>query len=201
MAQVRKIDRRIERTRQLLRDALMALIVENGYESITVQDITDRANVARTTFYLHYKDKDELLFEGMRDIYDELFTCISWDIEKLGCDTIMSTPADFLHVAEHADFYRVMFSDKGSASFLVRVWQYLAEEIERQILRQIVAQGQLKPRMPLPALAYFMAGAQIGLLKWWLRQDMAIPAEEMAHMSEQTLVQGLMWSLGADDGH
>ncbi|MBC8171477.1 MAG: helix-turn-helix transcriptional regulator, partial [Anaerolineae bacterium] len=70
---VRKLDRRKQRTRQLLRDALMALIVAQGYDTITVQDIADAANVARTTFYLHFKDKDELLFEGMREMYETMF--------------------------------------------------------------------------------------------------------------------------------
>ena len=55
------LDRRIQRTRQLLREALFALIVERGYEAITVQDITERANLGRTTLYLHYRDKEELL--------------------------------------------------------------------------------------------------------------------------------------------
>ncbi len=67
-----KIDRRVQRTRQLLRDALMALIVEKGYDAISVQDITDHANVARPTFYLHYKDKEELLLSSVQEIYDDL---------------------------------------------------------------------------------------------------------------------------------
>ncbi|MEO8397816.1 MAG: helix-turn-helix domain-containing protein, partial [Chloroflexota bacterium] len=69
---VRKPDRRIERTRQLLSKALMDLIIERGYDTITIQDITDRANVSRATFYLHYKDKDELLYQSMTKIYDAL---------------------------------------------------------------------------------------------------------------------------------
>jgi AcrR family transcriptional regulator len=69
-----KIDRRKARTRQLLRDALMALIVEKGYEAISIQDIVDRANVARPTFYLHFKDKEELLFTSLVEIYEELFS-------------------------------------------------------------------------------------------------------------------------------
>jgi AcrR family transcriptional regulator len=55
------LDRRIQRTRQLLRNALFALIIERGYESIAIQDITERANLGRATFYLHYQDKEELL--------------------------------------------------------------------------------------------------------------------------------------------
>ena len=54
-------DRRVRRTRQLLRDALMELTLERGYDRVTVQDILDRADVGRSTFYAHYRDKDDLL--------------------------------------------------------------------------------------------------------------------------------------------
>src|SRR5688572_15483761 len=73
MVEERKVDRRIQRTRTLLRDALMRLIIRRGYDEITIQDITDEANVARTTFYLHFSDKDDLLFSTMRDVYEDLF--------------------------------------------------------------------------------------------------------------------------------
>ncbi|HEX5941381.1 MAG TPA: helix-turn-helix domain-containing protein, partial [Anaerolineales bacterium] len=55
-----KTNRRVERTRELLQKALIELIAERGYDAITIQDIVDRANIGRTTFYLHYNSKDEL---------------------------------------------------------------------------------------------------------------------------------------------
>ena len=57
----RKVDRRIQRTRQLLEDALIALILEKGYDKITVQNIFDQANAGRSTFYSHSLDKDDLM--------------------------------------------------------------------------------------------------------------------------------------------
>ena len=59
-----KTDRRVERTRELLQKALIDLIPERGYDAITIQDIVDRANVGRTTFYLHYNSKDELFMRS-----------------------------------------------------------------------------------------------------------------------------------------
>ena len=58
-----KTDRRIQRTRQSLRTALLELIKEKGYDAISIEEITERANVGRATFYLHYKDKEDLLLE------------------------------------------------------------------------------------------------------------------------------------------
>ncbi len=57
----RRLDRRVQRTRKLLRESMMALILEEGYDAISIQDITDKANLGRATFYLHFKDKDEVL--------------------------------------------------------------------------------------------------------------------------------------------
>ena len=66
------IDRRVQRTRQLLNEALMALIVEKGYDAITVQNLIDRANLGRSTFYAHYQDKDDLLLSGMEEVVHSL---------------------------------------------------------------------------------------------------------------------------------
>ena len=70
--QTQRVDRRVQRTRQLLNRALMELIVEKGYDSVTVQDIIDRANLGRSTFYAHYQDKDDLLFSGIDEVVHSL---------------------------------------------------------------------------------------------------------------------------------
>src|SRR5438067_9701914 len=69
---MKRVDPRVVRTQQMLRDALIALILEKGYDAITIQDITDKAGLRRATFYLHYKDKEELLFAILGETFDEL---------------------------------------------------------------------------------------------------------------------------------
>ena len=68
----KKVDRRIQRTRRLLQDALITLILEKGYDKITVQDIIDEANVGRSTFYAHYLDKDDLMASSLELLRAEL---------------------------------------------------------------------------------------------------------------------------------
>ena len=63
-----KTDRRIQRTRQSLRNALLELIKEKGFDAISTEEITERANVGRATFYLHYKDKEDLLLEEFSEM-------------------------------------------------------------------------------------------------------------------------------------
>src|SRR3954466_10714279 len=104
----RKTDPRVIRTRQMLRDALIALILECGYDTISIQDITDKAGLRRATFYLHYKDKEELLFGILRETFDAL-VC---EMDKIKIQHV--TPESelaiheviFTHVQENANLYR-----------------------------------------------------------------------------------------------
>ncbi|MCU0499335.1 MAG: TetR/AcrR family transcriptional regulator [Anaerolineae bacterium] len=179
----RKPDRRIERTRQLLRDALMDLIVQRGYESVTVQDITDHANVARTTFYLHFRDKDDLLFSTMRDIYQDLMVRMSAARPEtiMGIRIDLHSTADFEHVQQYADFYKIMLSEKGSMVFLMRVQALLAEMCRDQILAPMLANGG-HLTLPIDLAASHLAWAMIGTFHWWLQTGMTYSASDMAKM-------------------
>ncbi|MEL6524477.1 MAG: TetR/AcrR family transcriptional regulator [Chloroflexota bacterium] len=200
MAEKRKVDRRIQRTRALLRDALMRLIVRKGYDDITIQDITDEANVARTTFYLHFGDKDELLFSTMRDLYEDLYAASghekasSWFTDDID-DCIAD---DFEHVQDYSDFYSIMLSEHGSAAFLTQVRGYLAEAIMGDMFK-VFAPMEVEAKLPHNMMAYAVAGAQIGVIKWWLDNGMEQSPKEVAFMLEQLLKKGLIWGLGADE--
>jgi AcrR family transcriptional regulator len=170
----RRPDRRIQRTRALLRDALMSLILEKGYESITIQDIADRANVARTTFYLHFSDKDDLLFNGMRDIYDDLIA----GVRTHSLSDALDSPADatdFRHVLENADFYRIML---GWCDSWVR--------------------PGAAPRIPLELFGYLCAGMLISSVSWWLRDgnEQKYTPEQMAQFMQDFTLFGGLWALG-----
>src|SRR6266705_7027751 len=73
---MRKEDRRVRRTRESLHDALISLALEKNYDSITVQEILDRADVGRSTFYVHFSDKNELLISEMDNLREELSAAI-----------------------------------------------------------------------------------------------------------------------------
>ncbi len=199
MAEVKKVDRRIQRTRALLRDALMHLIIHKGYDEITIQDITDKANVARTTFYLHFADKDELLFGTMRDIYEELYLAVGGEMPKsfFSDDENDCMAEDFIHVQEYSAFYKIMIGERGSAAFLARVRQYLAEAIMGTTLKDIIPEGK-ESRIPVEMMSYAMAGAQIGVIKWWLDNDMRESPQKISFMLEQLMKRGLVWGLNLD---
>jgi AcrR family transcriptional regulator len=189
----RKLDRRIHRTRTLLRDALMELIVEKGYKDLTVQDISDRADVARTTFYLHYKDVDDLLFNALAEIYDDLFR----QAEPVALPSGGSMTLDFDHVAQYAAFYKVMLSEQGSMKFLIRMQHFLTVKFKEYLQKKLPPGHQ--PRVPLDVIAAMCAGSEIGMMTWWVSQYMPIPGGKMAEMGEGLTLHGLMWALGLEN--
>jgi len=195
----RKPDRRIERTRQLLSQALMDLIIERGYDSITIQEITDRANVSRATFYLHYDDKDDLLYQSMTKIYDALVESheglMPIDVSEADYPTAQCSDGDFQHVAEYADFYRVMLSKNGSMEFTLRVMSYLTQVMMPAL--EMKLDGH-EPKIPLEMISAFLAGAQVGVTKWWIENDMKYSSEEVAKMHFFLSLFGMRWALGQE---
>lgn len=195
----RKPDRRIQRTRELLNEALMSLILEKGYDGLTVQDIADRANVSRATFYLHFKDKEDLLFSSMQTVYDALVEDLA-EILPSNSDAPLDfwyDARDFIHVAEHADFYKVMFSERGVWSFITRVEDYLVDVYLATVLEPLMPSGST-PAIPLKTLAHYHAAAQIGLIRWWVQNDLPYTPQQMAQIAYHLFADGAWRCMGAE---
>ena len=118
-----KNDRRILRTRKLLWEALIALIQEKEYSEITIQDIADRANVNRVTFYLHYRDKQDLLENSVEVIFNDLTSKITpltgekfrLDVPPEGMTLV------YRYIAENAKFYRIILGENGIPFLVDRI--------------------------------------------------------------------------------
>lgn len=190
-----KLDRRVQRTRALLREALFALIEEQGYAGITIQDITDRANLNRVTFYFHYRDKEDLLFQVMHELYEGLAEK-QRDVANLKEWIERDTLYAFQHVQEYARLYRVMLSEKGSLSLLGRLIDYFAQAAIAGEQARLPAHA--KPPIPLEIVEHFYAGAFVGLVRWWVLHDMPYTPEQMARMCHQLEANTGAWALGLD---
>lgn len=191
-----KIDRRIARTRQMLWEALIALIQEKDYAEITIQDIADRANVNRVTFYLHYRDKQDLLEKSVEVIFNELeakITPLTGEAFRLDVPPKGMTLV-YQYIAENAKFYRIILGENGIPFLVTRFRAYLAlVTIER--FRLVTPQGA-PPPVPLEIVAGYAAGSIIGLIAWWLENDMPITPEELAYQSLLLTAYGPYWAAG-----
>jgi AcrR family transcriptional regulator len=176
-----KPDRRVQRTRQLLRDSLIALILDKGYDAVTIQDITDHANLGRATFYLHYRDKEDLLISSLQETFDELVN----KIEPAISADLTSSPAAlvaFEHAAQNRDLYRVMLSGQGATVLARRIRTFLVNLLQERI--RLMAGSRPLP-VPIDILANHMAGSLLALLSLWIEEDMGYSAEDMAHAYQQ----------------
>ena len=107
-------DRRVRRTRKLLHSAFLELVVEKGYDKITIQDILDRADVGRSTFYVHFRDKEALLsasFDDMRHQLEEALTAIP--VSK-AVDVTLPATLLFEHAQRHQQIYRALCGRHGA---------------------------------------------------------------------------------------
>lgn len=185
------MDRRVQRTRQLLRQALIELILEKGYEAVTVQDITDRANLGRATFYLHYKEgKDELLLQMMEETMEDIIQQIGRPADAdFMVDGQPPSLIAFQHAQENAAFYRAVVGAGGLAGVMHGYRQSTTAQLKRQI--EAMLPPELRETVPIDFIAHFLFGALNAVIAWWLESDAPIPAEEMAERFHQISTDGL----------
>lgn len=185
----RPTDPRVIRTRQMLRDAIINLILEKGYDAITIQDITDSAGLRRATFYLHYKDKDELLISILRTTFDEL-VC---QIDEIGTPLLAENQYEmslimFRHAQANSRLYQSILGGYGAVTITRYVREYLTEKFLTELsCREPVPEFE----MPVEVVAAFAASMKLNMVLWWLDNGMTYSPEQMADMSTQLTLRGI----------
>jgi AcrR family transcriptional regulator len=194
-----KIDRRTNRTRRRLRDALMALILEKGYDAVTVEDITSRADLGRTTFYLHYKDKEELLIESIDAIANDLKAQVDLLGGAHAIGDVQPRPIHlaFNHAAEHADLYRIILQGEGATKTATRLRQIISDgALEFIQARMQVIQSGVEPTVDVHLIADYFASALLGFMTWWLEAGSPYPPDQMADIFLLLFFNGARGTLG-----
>jgi len=181
----RRMDRRVQRTRKLLRDAMMSLILEDGYDAISIQDITEKANLGRATFYLHFKDKDELLLDVMEQFIDEFMEQVPQISEaQWRLDDTKAIIRLFDFAAEHYDLYRILIIGSGGITAANQLRRSVAANIAGFIQQEIDELGA-QPVIPTEFIANHFAGSLLSTIYWWLDSDLPYSVEEMAEMFQK----------------
>lgn len=169
----------MQRTRDLLQKALIELIHERSYDAVTVQDVVERANIGRTTFYLHYRSKEELFIachEAIASQFD-FGRCHSLSREDvLSPEAPPGMASAFRHLEEVRPLLFSIFRSKDSVLILGRMRDGRAQDIEAN-LRAAFAESST---IPLDVLASYLAGAHIALVHWWLENRRPCTPDELA---------------------
>ena len=182
------LDRRVQRTRQLLQDALVSLILEKGYQKITIQDIIDRANVGRSTFYSHYRDKDDLLLSGFEELAHDLHRHTrSPDTTADDHGHLLHSLEFFVHASDNKELYIAM-ADSGGGDLILDIARLHMQNHIEYHLNQMPSIGD---EIPIPVITNFLAGSLLSLITWWLEQSLPYSSEEMNEMFKALAMPGL----------
>ncbi|PJN91617.1 TetR/AcrR family transcriptional regulator [Bacillus sp. mrc49] len=193
----KKVDPRVRRTDNLLRDSLIELMDEKSYESITIKDITERATLNRATFYRHYEDKEDLLNKSIDRMLEDLFGdaskfySVTKDPHELQHYVALHI---FEHIARSNKFFHVMLIKKGIPNFLQYLKDFIFQFYDHMILETDVKEEELP--VTKEVIVSYISAAYIGVISWWLENDMPFSSASMAEQMIQINMQGPIQLLG-----
>ncbi len=160
----RKPDKRSRRTHDRLGMALLELMVEKPMDEVTVQEVLDRASVGRSTFYLHFRDKNDLLLSQLEMFLATMSNMLSLRNEK--SHRVVPVEEMFAHIGGQNKIWRALVDCGRMQDFLDLAQGYFARGIERRL-----KESTRVPKLPQPevaAHAVALAGSLLSLLRWWI---------------------------------
>ena len=180
------IDRRSARTRRLLHQALLSLILENDYEAITVQDIIDRADVGRATFYAHYAGKDDLLRKGFEKLRAEIQDARQGTLRMPQEETRLSfTSVIFEHAERHKLIYRALIGGRANSIALREFRRLIFDAVRAEV------SGCDNPDVSRDLLAHFTVDAIQSVVVWWLERHAELPCATIDQMFKELVTPAL----------
>ncbi len=188
-----KIDRRVKRSQNLLGEALMSLILEKGYEAVTIRDITERADVAYVTFFRHYRSKDELLAQRLQAGMRDLQTRIEAAARQARVNVTDSAEGRliFEHVQANSLLFRVLMRSQGAS----QVRQQTSAAIETIFLNSCKPLSAKEKLIPRQIAAHHIAASLLSLIEWWLEHEMPYPVERMGQVYDQLIINATLNAL------
>ena len=181
LSQIQPEDKRIRRTKKLLKNALKELILEQGFEEIRVQDVIDRADVGRTSFYTYFKNKEDLLLQNLEDLED-LFkpsknnkseeNDINYELEKFSLNM-------FRHLQENWKLAKALMGNKRILIVRNQVQNIILNYYKKQYQKKW---GQTRSAVEIEAAAVCTAGALVSMTLWWLTMNKPVSPEKMHKM-------------------
>jgi len=189
----KQIDRRVARTRALLQQAHMSLILKKDYEAITVDEICDAANVGRSTFYAHYTSKDDLRRSGLENLRrllverqkDALTATGDIRDRSLGFSLTM-----FEHARDHLDLYRALVGGRGGAIALGTIRRILSDLIRNELAA--TADKKSADAIPREFVVQYVAGAFMAVMTWWLDGGAKLPPQQVDAMFRGLAIDGIL---------
>lgn len=192
-------DRRTQKTRKALSAALISLMNEKSYESIAVQEILDRADIGRSTFYTHYRDKNELLVDGLQGLREFLRNAqeaasadSAYGYEKV----IGFSSAMFEHANEHKEVFFSLIGGQG--------WAIVSRNLEEIIVQLMkkearpLYKGKHDSSIPFDLFIDFLGATFISVISWWSHYKKPLSPQEIDSLFRALVIPVLMDNLKPD---
>jgi AcrR family transcriptional regulator len=187
MAQHEKSDRRSRRSRRLIVDALLALLREKRYDRITVQEIIDRADVGRSTFYAQFRNKEDVLESELAKVFGLLHEQHLAFAQEPSTHLLPALGL-FRHIQETQSFYPALIRGLASDPHEQAVRRSLRDLAFRQLAH---AAGSAPLAVPAEIVADYLAGSLLTLAHWWLDHGSAYTPEQMEAVFQQLVMPGV----------
>jgi AcrR family transcriptional regulator len=172
-------DRRIQKTRRLLHEALGSLIREKPYDSIVVQEILDRANVGRSTFYMHFRDKDELLISSIHDLLRSVRTAEPPPSRKRYERMIRFSRPIFEHIHQHRHTGAANMGIRARAIIHEHLQKVVSDLIADDVRKEFQSGRKQDRRIPPDLLVEYLASTFILVLNWWVESKHPLPPDQI----------------------
>jgi AcrR family transcriptional regulator len=180
-------DLRTRRTHQRLGCALVALILEKPVEKVTVQEVLDRASVGRSTFYVHFRGKNDLLLSQLEMFLETTSTALS--VQKEKSHRVAPVAEMFAHIGSQRKLYRVL----GDSGHLIDFFELAQGYFSRGIARRLSESGRLGnlPQTEVEARASALAGSLLSLLRWWIDRGAKESPRELDELFHRMVWKGV----------
>lgn len=176
------MDRRQQKTRAAIFDALSSLLAEKSYNRISVREIIDKANVGRSTFYAHFETKDELLHELCTDLFhhvfsDSLITETTHDFSSVKNDPLSAITHILYHIRDNKKNIIGILTCESGELFQSFFRQYVNDLLARQILNEVTIE---RLPVPYPFFINHISGSFVNMIQWWLNNGLQQTPEELS---------------------
>lgn len=197
-------DPRVQRTRKLLKDALIELAAKSGFDAVTVGDIVRRAKINRATFYRHYQDKYALVEEIFQEAMDQMRHDLKPPSESALSTALQDPPKRlvklFEHFAEHKQLYRALLSGNGSSWFRTKMDSQIIDFLEQrdQLLNQPQEKKTSAAEIDIPKAVGLALASNLlpSTVTWWLENEKDHPPKQMAKWFVEFVMHGYVRILG-----
>ena len=184
----KKIDRRVRKTKQQLRNGFAELLKDKPVKDITVREIADYIDINRGTFYLHYKDIYDMMEQIQNEMFDEFNAIIDAHSPSELKKTAFPIAVDiFNYLAENSSMCRVLLSKNGDIAFVNR----LKNIVKEKCLHGWIQLYNTKNTQNFEYFYSFIISGYLGLFETWLESGMNETPEEMAALAERLIVNGV----------